>query len=294
MQTNAQTPISFRIVKAPDHALLVQIDEGKGFYEHLHYHPEYQITTIEKGTGLLYAGTSICSFEPGDVFVLGSEMPHLFKETRNHNPDGVRAISLFFDEASLGKQFFETKELQVLIHLLRLSGRGVKVDRSATTILHDYILGTPRLKEERLYIRFLEILSHIARSELSFLNEILITESSSDQYPDRLNEVVDYALKNFDREIKIDKVAKMSFLSRSHFSASFKLKTGKTFINFLNTIRVENACLQLKKRQMSIEQVCYASGFRNVSNFSRQFKRIKRMTPSQYQKAWQIDSANRI
>jgi len=292
MKPSPQTPISFRIVKSPDRALLVQIDAGERFYGRLHYHPEYQITAIEKGTGLLYAGTSVNSFEPGDVFVLGAEMPHLFKETKDQNPDGVRAVSLFFDEVSLGKQFFETKELQVLIHALQSSSRGLKAGPTDTGNLCNFILETTSLKEEQLYIRFLEILSRIARSNPSYLNETIAIEHAVDRNPDRLNEVVDYALKNFERDIRIEEVAQMSFLSRSHFSAAFKLKTGKTFIDFLNTIRIENACLHLKNQETSIEQVCYCSGFRNVSNFTRQFKRIKQMTPSQYRKAWQIDSSS--
>ncbi|MFK8057054.1 MAG: AraC family transcriptional regulator [Saprospiraceae bacterium] len=279
-------------MKSPDHALLVQVDEAAGFYGRLHYHPEYQVTAIERGTGLLYAGTSVSSFEPGDVFVLGSEVPHLFKETKDHNPDGIKAVSLFFDEASLGKQFFETKELHVLIEMLHTSARGLKAKSPQTSKVHAHVLETAKLQEEHLYIRFLEILSLIARSEVSYLNDSLATEQLSGEHPDRLNMVLDFALKNFDREIKIEEVAKMSFLSRSHFSAAFKLKTGKTFIDFLNTIRIENACVQLKNQENSIDKVCYASGFRNVSNFTRQFKRIKSMTPSQYRKAWQISAAD--
>jgi AraC-like DNA-binding protein/quercetin dioxygenase-like cupin family protein len=289
MKPSSQTPISFRIVKSPDHALLVQVDEGTGFYGRLHYHPEYQITAIERGEGLLYAGTSVSSFEPGDVFILGSEMPHLFKETAQHNSIGVRAVSLFFDEASLGQQFFETKELQVLIRTLHDSNRGMKAGALNTASLHHEILETVNLKEEYLYIRFLEILSRIARSSPSYLNDDVVAKADTTQNQDRLNEVINFALKTFDQEIKIEHVAEMSFLSRSHFSAAFKLKTGKTFIDFLNTIRIENACIQLKNQNTTIEQACYASGFRNASNFVRQFKRIKKMTPSQYRKTWQLN-----
>jgi len=289
MKPSKQTPISFRIVKSPDHALLVQVDEGTGFYGRLHYHPEYQITAIERGAGLLYAGTSVSSFEPGDVFVLGSEMPHLFKETKQPTSTGVRAVSLFFDEASLGLQFFETKELQVLIRTLHASSRGIKAGPLNTASLQRDILETVDLKEEHLYIRFLEILSRIARSDPAYLNDDIITRAKTTQDRDRLNEVVNFTLKNFDQEIKIEHVAEMSFLSRSHFSAAFKLKTGKTFIDFLNTIRIEHACVQLKNQNTSIIQACYASGFRNASNFVRQFKRIKKMTPSQYRKIWQLN-----
>lgn len=221
--------------------------------------------------------------------MLGSEMPHLFKETKDHNPEGVKAVSLFFDEDSLGKQFFETNELQVLIEMLRQSARGLKVKKTQLNAVHTCIIETINLKEEHLYIRFLEILSKVARGKTTFLNEGIALLKNN--HPDSLNEVVDYVLQNFEQEIKIEKVAKMSFLSRSHFSAAFKLKTGKTFIEFLNTIRIENACLDLKNKQTAIEQACYSSGFRNVSNFTRQFKRIKQMTPSQYRKIWQIEES---
>ena len=107
MKTNQ--PISFKIQKSSNHALLVQVDELPYFYSELHYHPEFQISTILKGQGIFYAGNNMTVFEEKDVFLIGSNVPHLLKCSDIYHTDetpGVKSISLFFDELSFGKNLF--------------------------------------------------------------------------------------------------------------------------------------------------------------------------------------------
>lgn len=103
-----------------------------------------------------------------------------------------------------------------------------------------------------------------------------------------MNEVLDYTFQHFKQEITIEQIAKIAFLSRSQFSSFFKLHTGKTYIKFVNELRIENACILLKNNTYTIEQICYEVGFKNVSNFTRHFKKNKGVTPSQYRKSWMI------
>jgi len=123
-------PISFKIPKSVDHALLVQIDEGKKFNSQLHYHPEFQISAIEKGAGILYAGNNMTSFEENDVIVIGTNVPHMLECTeiyQSKKSPGVRGTSLFFDEFSFGKQFFEIKEMKTIRTLFSECNRVIKI-----------------------------------------------------------------------------------------------------------------------------------------------------------------------
>jgi AraC-like DNA-binding protein len=85
---------------------------------------------------------------------------------------------------------------------------------------------------------------------------------------------------NYHQDITLDTIAGIACLSRSQFSSFFKLHTGKTYIQFLNDLRIENACSCLKNAGVTVEQVCYEVGFKNVSNFTRQLKgpRSQRLT----------------
>jgi YesN/AraC family two-component response regulator len=65
-------------------------------------------------------------------------------------------------------------------------------------------------------------------------------------------------------------------------SKFFRERTRRTFVSFLNEVKIGYACRLLSEQAMSISQICFESGYSNLSNFNRQFKKLKSMTPSQY------------
>jgi len=284
-------PIPFKIQKSENHALLVQVDEGPYFYSQLHYHPEFQITAIVNGEGIFYAGNNLSAFEEKDIFIVGTNVPHLLKCSdiyHSDNSPGVKGISLFFDEFSFGKQFFEIKEMQGLQTLFKNTNRIIKINGALKETIFNKIIATPTLQSEQLIISFLEILSLFRQAEKTYLNSEQYSLMLNNNEGGRLNKVLDYTFQHFKQEIKIEQIAKVAFLSRSQFSYFFKLHTGKTYIQFVNELRIESACILLKNEQYTIEQICYEVGFQNVSNFARQFKKTKNTTPSKYRKSWFI------
>jgi AraC-like DNA-binding protein len=74
------------------------------------------------------------------------------------------------------------------------------------------------------------------------------------------------------------------------FCNYFKKRTKKTYVNFVNEVRIGNACKLLEAANKTIIDVCYESGFNSVANFNRQFLRIKGITPSAYKKASSINN----
>ena len=291
MKIKKNKPVSFKIQKSEQHALLVQIDEMPYFYSQLHYHPELQITAIVKGEGIFYAGNNMSLFTSGDVYVVGANVPHLLKCSDIYHADdspGVKGISLFFDEHAFGKQFFDIKEMQALKLFLQQTNRVIRVSGALKEEIFCKIVSTPKLKNEQLVITFMEILSLLNRAEKIFLNSEQYSLILNSNEGGRLSEVLDYTFQNFKQDITIDQISKIAYLSRSQFSYFFKLHTGKSYIKFVNELRIENACILLKDKQYTIEQICYNVGFKNVSNFSRHFKKIKGVTPSKYRSSWTI------
>ena len=150
------------------------------------------------------------------------------------------------------------------------------------------IIATQSVQNEALVITFLEILSLLRQAEKSYVNSEQYSLILNKNEGERLNVVLDYTFQHFKQEVTIEQIAKIAFLSRSQFSYFFKLHTGKTYIQFLNELRIENACILLKNDTTTIEQICYEVGFQNVSNFTRHFKKVKGSTPSSYRKSWMI------
>ncbi|MEL7118053.1 MAG: AraC family transcriptional regulator [Bacteroidota bacterium] len=282
-------PIPFKIPKSDNHALWVQVDDGSYFYPQLHYHPEFQLTAIVKGEGIFYAGNNMTSFEEGDVLITGPNIPHLLKNSElywGEESPGVKGVLLFFDEYSFGNQFFDLKEMRQLKAFLKDCNRVFKAEGEFKKQIFQKIITCTTLKNETLVINFLEILSLLNKSDKYFLNNEQYRLILNENEGDRLNKVLEYTFQNYAQDIMIEDVAKIAFLSRSQFSYFFKLHTGKTYIQFLNDLRIENACILLKNTKHTIEQICYEVGFKNVSNFVRQFKKSKACTPSVYRKSW--------
>ena len=96
-----------------------------------------------------------------------------------------------------------------------------------------------------------------------------------------LQELIRWTNENYARKITIDEVARMTGYSKYHFCSRFKSLTGMTYLNYLNSVRVSYACLLLQRGE-SVQAVCRATGFENVSYFIQMFKKIQHVTPHQY------------
>ena len=286
---NKNQAIAFKVPKSADQALLVQIDEVPYFYSHLHYHPELQLIAIVKGEGILYAGNNMSSFNEKDVFIVGSNVPHLLKCSNKYYLDhslGVKGVSLFFNESSFGEQFFQLQEMQYFRALLHESKQVIKVNGELKAQIFNKIVSTPKFYNEELVITFLQILFLLKKAAKTYINSEQYSLTLNPEEGGRLNNVLDFTFQNYNKDITINQVAHIAFLSRSQFSYFFKRHTGKTYIQFLNELRIENACNLLKNNIATIEQICYDVGFKNVSNFTRHFKKLRGTTPSNYRKSW--------
>lgn len=99
----------------------------------------------------------------------------------------------------------------------------------------------------------------------------------------RLNKVLEFTFKEFQRTIKLKEVSTLANLTPEAFCKYFKTRTRKTYINFLNEIRINHAC-RLLTQERTIADICYDAGFTNLSNFNRIFKKIKKVSPNEWRK----------
>src|SRR5690606_10290936 len=103
----------FKIPKTLNENLIVQEDRGRTFYNQFHQHEEIQIAYINQGQGKLIISDSSHPYSNGDIFVIGSNIPHQFK-TLNQTDDSLHMISLFFTKQAFGTYFNEIPELETI------------------------------------------------------------------------------------------------------------------------------------------------------------------------------------
>ena len=275
--------LPFKIPKPEHDALVYQEDFELVFYDKFHQHEEIQVSYIAEGEGTLVVGDTVNHYKKGDVLVIGSKLPHVFKSEVNTNKKSLM-LSLFFTENSFGKHFFKLEELSQFRLFFKRSENGLKATSHKQKLQYYFF----QLKESSKFERFiilLNILDILSKSRYRPLSSFVYDKQYSDIEGKRMSAVMEYTMNNFQDTIRLEDIAKISAMTKNAFCKYFKKRTNKTYFRFLNELRVENACkLILSDKELSIAEIADKSGFNNISNFNRQFKNVKQMTPSQYKK----------
>jgi AraC-like DNA-binding protein len=253
----------------------------------LHQHPETQIMMIEKGEGTLIAGDYVGRFSSGDLFLIGSGQPHVFRNDaayyQSKSKLKAHAISLYFDEKYAGESFWLLDELQSIHQFLLNSGLGYRIEHNANDPIRDTIHHLVKCKGIDKLISFFQLLKLISESKnLTRLSVAPAQNKFSQVEGKRMNDILQFTFRNSLRKIKIEEVAEVANLSSEAFCRYFKLRTRKTYTNFLNEVRVSNACKMLIEKEKNVQEICYEVGFSNLSHFNRTFKKVTGKTPKAY------------
>ena len=282
-------PIFEKINKSEDQSFYLEEINQPYFTDLWHFHPEIEILYIKEGFGTKYVGDSFYPFSPGEVVIIGSDTPHVW----SCNPDYLNpannlkssAICIQFAERFLGESILNLPEFYKINNLLNESKRGILFGKRASNMLINALEGLPKTIGVKRLIELLSILDIMSTSKdirhLSSLNYKSVTIDSEDK--DRIETISRYVIKNFPEKIFLDEIASLVHLTPQSFCRYFKSKTNKVFSTFVNEIRIGNACKMIIENKHSISQICYKSGFNYLSNFNRQFQRIKGLTPSEFQ-----------
>ena len=260
------------------------------FHSEYHFHPEYELKYVIESKGKRFVGDTIENFQEGDLILLGPNIPHYWKNDAIHDQSDLmqaKAIVVLFAEDFLGDKFFSVQEMIPIMDLLRKSNAGLAFPNAISGPIPPMMEELTKSSGPLRIILMLEILAELAKAE----SRKLLTEEFSSGTPFldanspsfvRLQRVHHYVIKNFHSPLQIEDVAQIANMTPHAFCKYFKKSTKKTFMTFLNELRVCHAKKLLIENRMPISQICIESGFNNISNFNRQFKTGTNMTPSDF------------
>ncbi len=279
-------PQLLKISNPADYSFNLFVQDVPYFSTPWHYHPEYEIVLVLESTGKRFVGSSITDFKAGDLCMIGSFLPHYYRNDDHYyaKESKIKAKSLVihFLEDFMGDKFLQLPESQSIKALLERSKRGLSFGEKTVQKVASKFKNLPNLTGiERLLemIAILKILSEsddkqdLTTNPISLRNEV---DSA------RMNKVFEYVMQKYQEEIQLRDVADLANMSESAFSRYFKKRTRRTFTQFLAEIRIEHACKLLTVDKLSVAEISFESGFNNLSNFNRQFKAIKKITPLAY------------
>jgi len=271
--------LPFKIPKPLSQNLIVQVDESKLFYNQLHQHEEVQLSLILKGQGKLVVGDSIHHFTAHDFFVIGTNCPHLFQSEKTTKE--VKMISLFFTRNSFGTDFFNLADIEEIHCFFDLANDGFRLlsDKKA---VFDLLPKFPEQDKLTRFINLLLLLKILCKAKREVLTSFVYPKKIGNRDGQRLQVIFDFVINNFQQEISLETVSDLAFMTPNAFCRFFKNRTHKTFFQFLIELRLKHACQLLNNTELPIAEIAEKSGFNSISNFNRQFKAQKGVSPSQY------------
>jgi len=237
-----------------------------------HYHPEYELIYITKSKGIRFVGDSVSQFNPGDLVIVGPYLPHLWRNDPNFSDVDIKTYVIKFDKHFLGENTFEKSVFFRINVLLKKSNKGVLFSQSTTNDIKDIILSLADLDDTMQYIKLLEVLDVLSRDVNA--HQLSMSKMSLEDDPNinRMDKVLDYISENYSRKISLDDVSKVACMTTNSFCRFFKNNTNKSFVQFLNEVRIRNAVRILTMEDMTMSEVCFAVGYNSKANFNVQFK----------------------
>jgi AraC-like DNA-binding protein len=248
-----------------------------------HYHPEYELTLIVDSHGQRLVGDGIADYGPGDLVLLGPNLPHSWRSGPERSLPGEfhRAVVVQFREDFAGQYFFALKELEPVASLLRRSATGLAFGHTETgRRVAATLVDLPSLPPAQRLLRLLSALIDLsAEDRAQALSSLQLRPVYRPADQQRIDAICLFLNEHFKDEIDFASLSHRFQMDQASLCRFFRRATGRTMTTYINELRVGAAAQLLVQTDASILDICFRVGFGNYSNFNRQFKRIKGFGP---------------
>jgi len=278
-------PKQISIPNQADCSFSIRKDTMANINNSWHHHKEIELICFHKGSGTQFIGDHIQRFDAGDVVLIGTDLPHYWKYDIEDTEDSGAAYStvIHFRDNFIGEKFLFLPEVSSIKFLLDKARNGILISGSRAAIIQEKMELIYQLDGMQKIIALLDCLGTFANfkklpclSSLGFKYDRRLSQKA------KLNKIYDFVFHNFKHKISLVEVAAMVDLAPHSFCRYFKNHTGKTFSLFLTEVRIGYARKLMLEKEMRIKEVCYESGFNNITCFHKQFKSITNKTPKEY------------
>jgi len=277
-------PLLEKVRKPHDASLRAFVRQEKQFPFEWHYHPELELTLITSGRGRRFVGDHIADFREGDLVLLGPLLPHTWRS----GPSGSgrkqrRAIVVQFLDNFLGTALGECKELSLIRELLTRARHGLQFRGRHRAAAAGQLEKLVRMRPAQKLAELLNILDGLssAKQTSSLASEAYAIPRQRSTSP-RIANILETIHREFQRPLGQNDLARAAGLSRAAFNRNFRQATGTTLVDYVNDLRIGHACRMLAESSSPITEICFESGFTNLSNFNRCFLRRRGMPPSRF------------
>jgi len=251
-----------------------------------HFHPEYEIHLVTATTGRSFIGDYIGRFGPGNLVLVGPNLPHNWiSDLGREEVVRRRSIVVQFSGEFIRSCMQVIPELRSVEELLLRAACGIEAVHGADASTRDLFDAMLCTEGPARIGFFFQLLGALLATDFRRL--------ASDRFMPRpdlyasqpLNHVLEHIAQNLCEKITQSEMAEISGFTPSAFSRAFDEHTGLPFVRYVNRLRIERACELLMKSDQGVTEICYEVGFSNLSNFNRQFLALKGMCPTAFRRA---------
>ena len=132
------------------------------------------------------------------------------------------------------------------------------------------------------HLLFVKLIDFLGNSEARAMATKGYTNLMDDQGEPRMAKIYKFMTRHYTRKISLEEVAEVAGMNSTAFCRYFRQKTGKTFAQFVNELRISYSCKLLRHGYQTVAHISDEAGFNNLSNFNRQFKNFIGKSPSEY------------
>ena len=266
-------------------SFFIKNDDIQGFQNKTY--KEFKVTLILEGKGEFVVLDRVVPFKKGDVFLFGVNTPNVLfnSKKKNKKMDGsdLKTVSLLFNQDKIEGSLENVNEAYRIKKLLSQIDYGIKASRACSKELGGCLKEMSVSKGVKRILLSLKVLHLLSKdSDAEYLSSIVSSEKTDADVNSKIALVYAFIKGNFHKKISLNQVAEIASMSPTAFCRFFKTKSNKTFSQYLIEIRIGNACMLLGNENMTVEGSCYSSGYNSLSNFHKHFKRMMRMSPTEY------------
>lgn len=247
-----------------------------------HWHEHIQVYVITDGRGVLLCNSKKIDITKNDVLIINSNELHSLESFGDLSFCIITIDYSFL--YSYQVDICQTKYIAPISQNLIIFNNLIRNDNKVYEAIIDLIREYEETKigyELVIKANFYHILVHLLRNHIDHVFDKKEYDSRVATLK-RYQKVFEYINNNFHEDITIDQLAQIASVSNSHLCRLFKQITGKTMGDYVNVQRIEKAATLLKESELNISEVAFAVGYNDANYFSRLFKQLKRITPTQY------------
>lgn len=259
------------------------VDRTKDFFDYpVHFHPELELNFIFNGPGVRrVVGDSMEEIGEFELVLVGPSLYHGW-EQHNCNSKNIREVTIQFHSDLFDTAFLRRSIMKPIKDMFDRSVHGILFSKETTKNLAPRIGRVSKLDGMDYFLELLSILYDLANSRNQRLLSTFTIQLENFENSDKIKLLYNYIQKNYASKMTLSEVSDLVNMSNVSFNRFIKKRTGKTFVEYLNDVRIGYAARWLIEKDLSISEIAFMCGFNSIANFNRIFKKSKGRTPTRY------------